>query len=173
MSPTQRNNSILADVPGPVLKPRKSEQSRIKILEAALDFLWTYPFRDLTVSELMSKIGASRSAFYQYFDDLYDLIETLLHGLETAIFQVATPWLHGDGDPLPLLKQSLTGLVQICYNVVPSSEPFRMQPSAMNDSNANGRNFLPNLMMRSPCELRIISRKDSSGRSRPVLSRLP
>ena len=109
------NKSILANVSGPVVKPRKSEQTRSHILEAALDFLWTYPFRDLTVSELMSKTGAGRSAFYQYFDDLYDLIETLLHGLEAAIFQVATPWLLGEGAPLPLLKQSLTGLVQVCY----------------------------------------------------------
>ena len=97
MSPSKLNQSILANVPGPVAKPRKSEQTRAEILEAALDFLWTHPFRDLTVNELMSKTGASRSAFYQYFSDLYGLIETLLRGLEASIFQVATPWLSGQG----------------------------------------------------------------------------
>lgn len=115
MSQSKLNTSILANVPGPAVKPRKSEQTRMEILEAALDFLWTHPFRDLTVSELMSKTGASRSAFYQYFGDLYELIEALLRGLEASIFQVATPWLVGEGDPVPLLKESLTGLVRVCY----------------------------------------------------------
>ena len=115
MSMSKPTKSILANVPGPVVKPRKSEQTRTEILEAALDFLWTQPFRDLTVNELMSKTGAGRSAFYQYFGDLYDLIEALLRGLEASIFQVATPWFSGEGDPLPLLKESLKGLVQVCY----------------------------------------------------------
>ena len=115
MSPSKLNMSILANVPGPAVRPRKSEQTRTEILEAALDFLWTHPFRDLTVNELMSKTGAGRSAFYQYFGDLYELIETLLCGLEAAIFEVATPWFQGEGDALALLKESLTGLVQVCY----------------------------------------------------------
>lgn len=34
----------------------------------------------------MSTTGAGRSAFHQYFVDLYDLIETLLRGLEATIF---------------------------------------------------------------------------------------
>jgi len=115
MSHSKLNESILANVPGPVVKPRKSVQTHTEILEAALGFLWTQPFRDLTVNQLMSKTGAGRSAFYRYFGDLYDLIEALLHGLEASIFQVATPWLSGEGDPLPLLKESLAGLVQVCY----------------------------------------------------------
>jgi hypothetical protein len=100
MSPSKLNKSILANVLGPVVKPRKSEQTRTHILEAALDFLWTHPFRDITVSELMSKTGAGRSAFYQYFGDLYELIETPLPGLEVAIFDVTTHWLHSEGGAL-------------------------------------------------------------------------
>ena len=115
MSNARPHKSILANVPGPADVPRKSEQTRTEILEAALDFLWTHPFRDLTVNELMSTTSAGRSAFYQYFGDLYELIETLLRGLETAILDVATPWLQGQGDVLALLTESLTGLVQVCY----------------------------------------------------------
>ena len=77
MSNSKLNTSILANVPSPAVKPRKSEQTRTEILEAALEFFWTQPFRDLTVNELMSRTSASRSAFYQYFDDLYGLLETL------------------------------------------------------------------------------------------------
>ena len=63
----------------------------------------------------MSATSAGRSAFYQYFEDLYDLAETLLRGLEADILEVATPWFQGEGDPLPLLEESLRGLVNVCY----------------------------------------------------------
>jgi AcrR family transcriptional regulator len=84
-----------------------------------LTFLWTHPFRDLTVAELMSLAGTSRSAFYQYFEDLHGLMEALLHAMKEDIFDVATPWLQGEGDPLPLLEQSLEGLVRVCYQQGP------------------------------------------------------
>jgi AcrR family transcriptional regulator len=84
-----------------------------------LEFLWTHPFRDLTVEALMSPTEASRSAFYQYFADLHDLMEALLRGLQDDILGVAQPWLTGEGDPVPLLQESLAGLVQVCYRQGP------------------------------------------------------
>jgi len=75
------------------LSPRKSERTQQAILDSALGFLWIHPFRDLTVAELMSLAGASRPAFYQYFTDLHDLMETLLNGMRDDILDVAKPWL--------------------------------------------------------------------------------
>lgn len=95
--------------------PRKSERTRQAILDSALQFFWTHPFRDLTIAELMSSAGASRPAFYQYFADLHDLMETLLQGLSDDIMAAAGPWFKGEGDPVPLLQESLAGLVKICY----------------------------------------------------------
>ncbi len=83
---------------------RKSERTRQAILDAALKFLWTHRFRDLTVGELMSLAGTSRPAFYQYFEDLHGLMEALLEAIEEDIFDVTTPWLQGEGDPLPELE---------------------------------------------------------------------
>ena len=94
---------------------RKSEQTRQAILNATLEFLSSQPFRDLTVAQLMSQAGTSRSAFYQYFEDLHELMETLLRGIEDDIFRAASPWLQGDGDPIPLLEESIAGLVKLCY----------------------------------------------------------
>jgi AcrR family transcriptional regulator len=68
---------------------------------------------------LMSTTGASRPAFYQYFTDLHDLVETLLRQLEGDIFEVARPWFEGEGDPVALLEDSLTGLVRVCYGSGP------------------------------------------------------
>jgi AcrR family transcriptional regulator len=62
----------------------KSERTRAAILNAALDFLWSHPFRDMTVNAVMASAGASRSAFYEYF-----------------------------GDPVAPMQESLTGLVRV------------------------------------------------------------
>jgi AcrR family transcriptional regulator len=99
----------------PDSSPRKSVRTRAEILNGALEFLWTQPFREMTVAELMSITGASRSTFYQYFKDLHELMETLLQEVVEAIFVAADPWLNGEGDATALLQQSLTGLVEVCY----------------------------------------------------------
>lgn len=115
MAKSNDRNQLLKRVSRPDLPRRKSEQTREAILEAALDFLWTQPFRELTVSELMSRTGNSRAVFYQYFQDLHHLMEVLLVGLEQEIFEVAAPFFHQEGDPLSSLRESLRGLVKICY----------------------------------------------------------
>jgi len=84
-----------------------------------LKFLWTHPFRELTVGELMSLAGTSRSAFYTYYEDLHDLMEALLRGMQEDIFDVARPWLQGEGDPVPLLEETINGLVRVCYQQGP------------------------------------------------------
>ena len=115
MSASKLGQAILGDVSATSDKPRKSDQTRQDILETALEFLWTRSFRELSIRELMSHTGSSRSAFYQYFSDLYELIETLLRSLALDIFEAAAPWFHSVGPPEPLLEESLRGLVQICY----------------------------------------------------------
>jgi len=96
-------------------KPRKSERTRQAILDGALEFLWSQPFREMTVAHLMSITGTSRSAFYSYFGDLHDLMETLLRGLEGDIFAAAVPWFSGEGEPIALLHHSLAELVRVGY----------------------------------------------------------
>lgn len=119
MTETRRISARLARKLEAVPNARKSDRTRQAILDTALDFLWSRPFRELTVSELMSTSGNSRSAFYQYFSDLHELMEFLLREIADDIFAVATPWFEGEGDPLPLLEESLAGLVRICYRQGP------------------------------------------------------
>ncbi len=101
---------------GSSVSPRKSERTRQAILDGALEFLWSRPFREMTVAELMSIVGASRPAFYQYFEDLHDLMETLLRGLEDEIFGATDPWFSGEGDPIAMLSESQAGLVRVGYD---------------------------------------------------------
>ena len=93
----------------------KSERTRAAILNAALDFVWSHPYRDMTVASLMKSTGVSRSAFYQYFSDLHEVMETLLTMLQEEIFTAVEPWLAGVGDPVALTQETLSGLVDVCY----------------------------------------------------------
>ena len=105
--------------PEPTPRIGKSERTRAAILDAALEFIWSHPFRDLTVNTLMSSAGLSRSAYYQYFNDLHDLMESLLEMLKDEVYAVAGPWFEGAGDPVALLNESLTGVVEVCYRLGP------------------------------------------------------
>ena len=115
MSEIEKSLSPLRMSPQPTLKIGKAERTRATILNAALDLIWSHPFRDMTVSSLMASTGVSRSAFYQYFNDLHELMETLLDMLQQEIFDVAKPWLEGVGDHVTLLRETLAGLVHVCY----------------------------------------------------------
>lgn len=106
-------------VPEASLKIGKSDLTRAAILNAALDFLWSRPFRDMTVNSLMSSTGVSRSAFYRYFNDLNELVEALLDILQEEIFAGAEPWVTGVGDPVALLNESLTGLIRVFHQQGP------------------------------------------------------
>ena len=64
----------------------------------------------------MADTTLSRPAFYQYFTDLHQLIETLLGEVEAVMHEVANPWISGDGEPIPALEESLRGVVQVCVD---------------------------------------------------------
>ena len=101
--------------PQPAPRVVKSDRTRAAILNAALDFVWSHPFRDMTVTSLMATTGVSRSAFYQYFNDLHEVMETLLGMLQGEIFVAAEPWIAGAGDPIALMQEALAGLVDVGY----------------------------------------------------------
>lgn len=95
--------------------PKRTPKTREAILDAAQEYLWDRPFREMTVRSLMAGMPVSRPAFYQYFDDVHVLMETLLATLRDEILGAAEPWIFGTGDPVILLRDSLGGLVRVCY----------------------------------------------------------
>jgi hypothetical protein len=58
----------------PMLMIGRSECTRVAILNATLKFIWSHPFRDITVNSLMASTGLGRFAFYPYSKDLHDVI---------------------------------------------------------------------------------------------------
>ena len=119
MSDIKRSRSRPRLAPIPTPRIGKAERTRAAILDAALEFIWSHPFRDMTVNELMASTGLSRSAYYQYFNDLHDLMESLLDMLKDEVYAVAGPWFEGAGDPVALLNESLAGVVEVCYRLGP------------------------------------------------------
>ena len=115
MSKITKSSSPLRVSPQAVLKIGKSERTRAAILNSALDFVWTHPYRDMTVNSLMAPTGVARSTFYQYFKDLHEVMATLLDILGADIFEASKPWIVGVGDPVALLHESLAGVVSVCY----------------------------------------------------------
>jgi AcrR family transcriptional regulator len=57
---------------------QRREQVRARILGAADSALRLNPYRELSVEELMSAAGLTRTIFYRHFDDLADLVVRLL-----------------------------------------------------------------------------------------------
>ena len=105
--------------PVPVPRIGQAERTQADILDAAFEFLWSRPFRDMTVNALMATIPFSRSAFYRHFDDIHALMQALFQRVESEILEGASPWLSDDGDPVALLHESLAAEVRICYQYGP------------------------------------------------------
>lgn len=97
----------------------RSERMHAEILNAAFRFLWSHPFRDMTVNNLMEQTSVSRPSFYNYFADTHELMESLLAILESDILEGTNPWLSDEGDPVELLHESLAAEVHICYRCGP------------------------------------------------------
>lgn len=107
--------SPLRAEPQPVSRIGKAERTRAAILDAALAFLWTRPFREMTITELMESTGVSRAAFYQYFAGLHEVMQTLQVMLLGEIFSAVEPWLARTGDPVALLNETMAGLARVCH----------------------------------------------------------
>jgi AcrR family transcriptional regulator len=108
-------SSKFSVAPKPALKITKSDRTRAVILNAAFEFIWSRPFREMSINSLMASTDLSRPAFYQYFTDVHDMMQTLLNMLGEEIFVSSNLWLDGVGDPVVLLNKTFEGLTQTCY----------------------------------------------------------
>ena len=101
--------------PQPVSRVGKAERTRAAILDAALGFLWSRPFRDMTVNALMDTTDMSRSVFYRYFAGLHELMRAVQDLVQDEIFAAAEPWIAGTGDPVSLTHEAIAELVRVCH----------------------------------------------------------
>lgn len=76
---------------------RKPEAAESEILTAAENFLREFPFREMTVDDVMSRTGLSRPSFYEYFRDRSHLVIKLTERLGVRNRAVGDPWVRGQG----------------------------------------------------------------------------
>ena len=107
--------SPLRASPQPAKKIGKSERTRAEILNSVLDFTWSRPFSEMTVSTLMNSTDHSRSTFYAHFNDLHEPMEAVLDLLKDEIFGAVQPWLVGGGDPVARMSETIEALVRVGY----------------------------------------------------------
>ena len=111
--------------PEPTPKIGRPERARAEIQNAAISFLWTRPFRDMTVNKLMEQTSLSRAAFYYHFADIHDLMEILLARLSSEVMASSGPWFSEEGDPVALMYESLRAGVEIIYEYGPLLKAVR------------------------------------------------
>jgi AcrR family transcriptional regulator len=91
---------------------RRREESERQILDAAEALLRERSYRDLTVDDVMAAAGQSRTAFYRHFKDRQDLVIRLLSDLAAELYETASTWLVGTGDPLAEGHEATARLVR-------------------------------------------------------------
>jgi TetR/AcrR family transcriptional regulator, ethionamide resistance regulator len=108
---------------------RRREEARQRILDATREFLQDKPFRDLTVDELMSATGLSRTGFYRYFPDreavLLDLLEEVFGELADARDAEAVGADFDDSATMARLTEALTtnqGVLKAITDAAPGDE---------------------------------------------------
>ncbi len=106
---TKKNQSPQADTSR--RRRRKPEAAESEILNAAENFLREFPFREMTVDDVMARTGLSRPSFYEYFRDRSHLIVKLVERVNIRDRAASARWFT-DPDPIEGLKHSVRELVE-------------------------------------------------------------
>jgi AcrR family transcriptional regulator len=98
----------------PPKRRRRSPEAAVReIVAAAEELLAERPFRELSVDEVMARTTLSRSSFYVYFRDRYDLLLRLVSEIGDEVQEMADRWLVGVGDPRANVLNALEGVVAV------------------------------------------------------------
>jgi AcrR family transcriptional regulator len=87
--------------------PRRSENARKAVLDAADDLLVERGFAGVSIEGIAARAGVAKQTIYRWWKSKVDiLLDTLIDDAETAL-----AWHHGDGDPVAELTAHLLRLV--------------------------------------------------------------
>lgn len=92
---------------------RSPEDAVAEILAAAEKLLSERPFRELSVDDVMRGTTLSRSSFYVYFRDRYDLLLRLVGEIGDELQVMADRWLRGRGDPRANVLDAVLGVAAV------------------------------------------------------------
>lgn len=93
--------------------PTKGDLREQAILESARCLLETKRLATITVDELATGAGLSRSSFYFYFESKQAVMSALLEGLAGELREENGPWLDGSGRDEDVLRRALVATVAL------------------------------------------------------------
>ena len=85
-----------------------SDDARRRILDATRELLLDRPFAALTVGDVMTRAGLTRTVFYRHFDRLAQMAPELLPDADDPLVDQVLR-----GSPDELIEAMITGLVQL------------------------------------------------------------
>lgn len=92
-------------------KPQKTLATQQSLKDAFIKLYQEYPLEKITVKEITSKAGFTRSTFYLYYEDVYNLLEEIENELLEAVDRISTGFTthvlakYRIGDPYPFLSE--------------------------------------------------------------------
>ncbi|RXI96634.1 TetR/AcrR family transcriptional regulator [Anaerobacillus alkaliphilus] len=77
-------------------------QTKQNLLDAFWDLYCTTRIEKITIKEITKRAGYNRSTFYEYFTDVYDVLEQLENSLIAKLQELPIQQLSAPGDPFQL-----------------------------------------------------------------------
>ncbi len=85
------------------LDPHAHALRRDEFVDVALRLIQTKGYQQLSVGDVLAELGASRGAFYHYFDSKQSLLEAVVEKMTETMLQLVQPML--DDRSLPALEK--------------------------------------------------------------------
>lgn len=92
---------------------RRREETKARLQTAMLQQLRNSSFQELRVEDIAEAAGVSRSGFYFYYPDKTTLLIDSVGDIGGLVFEQATKWWQGEGEPGELIRAALEGIAQI------------------------------------------------------------
>ncbi|WP_073392516.1 TetR/AcrR family transcriptional regulator [Jatrophihabitans endophyticus] len=95
------------------LRMLRRDQARQSLLDTTHGLLERRPWPEITIDDITTGAGMSRTAFYQHFGDRQHLLLTLFGALAEDLAHVGDTWMHGGEDPAAEHRASLAALTNL------------------------------------------------------------
>jgi len=94
---------------------RLPDDAKREILDAAETLLAERSFSELSVDDLMTGTGMTRSSFYHYFRGLDEVAIALMRRVQGEMLEATAPWLRTDydGDPAAGATQGIRASAEV------------------------------------------------------------
>lgn len=82
-------------------KPTITAQTKQNLIDAFWELYCAKRIEKITIKEITTRAGYNRSTFYEYFTDVYDVLEQIENTLISKLKELPMQQLSSPGDPFP------------------------------------------------------------------------